>query len=90
MAECGGSFTVAVLDASLPDGDGRTFCSSLRRQGFDLPVILVSGLGGEEDVASGLESGADDYLVKPFGVAELLARVAAQLRHAVPGAAAPH
>ncbi len=86
MAGCGDSFAAAVLDISLPDGDGRDLCASLRRQGFHLPVILLSGLGGEDDIVRGFEAGADDYLVKPFGVAELLARLAAQLRRTVPQA----
>ncbi len=84
VAEHGNSFAAAVLDVSLPDGDGRQFCADLRRQGFDLPVILLSGLSSEDDVVRGLEAGADDYLVKPFSIAELLARVVAKLRHATP------
>jgi DNA-binding response OmpR family regulator len=84
VAEHGNSFAAAVLDVSLPDGDGRQFCADLRRQGFDLPVILLSGLSSEDDVVRGLEAGADDYLVKPFSIAELLGRVAAKLRHAAP------
>jgi len=84
VAEHGNSFAAAVLDVSLPDGDGRRFCADLRRQGFDLPVILLSGLSSEDDVVRGLEAGADDYLVKPFSIAELLGRVAAKLRHAAP------
>ena len=84
MAECGESFALAVLDASLPDGDGCAFCASLRRQGFQLPVILLSGLGHEDDIARGFKTGADDYLVKPFGIAELLTRINAQLEQAGP------
>ena len=81
MSEYGESFDVLLLDVGLPDGDGREFCASLRRQGFDRPILMLTGLSHEDDVVSGLESGADDYLVKPFGIAELLARVAGQLRH---------
>ena len=84
MAECGESFAIAVLDVSLPDGDGCAFCATLRRQGFQLPVILLSGRGHEDDIARGLKAGADDYLVKPFGIAELLTRINAQLHHAEP------
>ena len=84
VAECGDSFAAVVLDIGLPDGDGREFCASLRRQGFHLPVILLSGLGGEDNVVCGFEAGADDYLVKPFSTAELLARIDAQLRRAAP------
>ena len=86
MAGCGDSFVAAVLDIGLPDGDGRDLCASLRRQGFHLPVILLSGLGREDDIVGGFEAGADDYLVKPFGMAELLARLAAQLRRTAPPA----
>ena len=86
IAGCGESFAAAVLDIGLPDGDGRDLCASLRRQGFHLPVILLSGRGGEDDIVGGFEAGADDYLVKPFGMAELMARIAAQLRRAAPQA----
>ncbi len=86
VAEHGNSFAAAVLDVSLPDGDGRQFCASLRRQGFHFPVILLSGLSDEDDVVRGLEAGADDHLAKPFSIAELLARIAAKLRHAAPQA----
>ncbi len=84
MVEHGDSLAVAILDVTLPDGDGRHFCADLRRQGFHLPVILLSGLGGEDDVVRGLGAGADDYLIKPFSIAELLARIAAKLRHTAP------
>ncbi len=86
VAEHGASFAAAVLDVSLPDGDGRQFCAKLRRQGFHWPVILLSGLGSEDDIVRGLEAGADDHLAKPFSIAELLARIAAKLRHAAPHA----
>ena len=86
MAEHGDSFAAALLDVSLPDGDGRQLCADLRRQGFHLPVILLSGLNSEDDAVLGLEAGADDYLVKPFSIAELLTRIAAKLRHAAPHA----
>jgi len=84
MAKHGDSLAAAVIDVSLPDGDGRQFCADLRRQGFHLPVILLSGLSDEDDVVRGLEAGADDYLIKPFSIAELLARIAAKLRHTAP------
>ena len=84
MSEHGGGFDVLLLDVKLPDGDGREFCASLRQQGFHHPILLLTGLSHEDDVVSGLDAGADDYLVKPFGVGELLARVAGKLRHAKP------
>ena len=82
MAEDSRSFDIILLDASLPDGDGRTFCTSLRQQGCQMPILLLSGLSGEDDIVSGFEAGVDDYLVKPFSSRELLARIAVQLRHA--------
>ena len=88
MAERGESFAVAVLDMSLRDDESLSFCASLRRQGFRLPVILLNGRHHGDDVVRGFKAGADDYLLKPFGVAELLACIAAQLRHAGPGSAA--
>ena len=85
MAEHGESFAVAVLDMSLRDDESLSFCASLRRQGFRLPVILLNGRHQGDDVIRGFKAGADDYLLKPFGIAELLASIAAQLRHARPG-----
>ena len=81
MAKCSEPFSLVVLDVGLPDGDGRDFCAGLRRQGFHAPVILLTGLSGEDDIVQGLDAGADDYLVKPFHTDELLARIGAQLRH---------
>ena len=80
MTECGESFAVAVLDISLRYDESFSFCASLRRQGFRLPVILLSGAHSGDDVVRGFKAGADDYLLKPFGIAELLACIAAQLR----------
>ena len=80
-SEYGHSFDALLLDVGLPDGDGREFCASLRQRGFKLPIFLLSGLSHEDDIINGLKAGADDYLVKPFGVGELLTRVAGQLRH---------
>lgn len=84
----GRSFDAVLLDVGLPDGDGRDFCASLRRQGFAGSILLMSGKSCEDDVVSGLDAGADGYLAKPFGFRELLARVAVSLRHA-PAQAAP-
>jgi len=69
-----------ILDIALPDGDGRSFCESLRRAGLKLPVIMLTGADNEADVVSGLASGANDYVAKPFRIGELLARLRAQLR----------
>jgi DNA-binding response OmpR family regulator len=69
-----------VLDLGLPDGDGETFCVHLRRQGHHMPIIMVTGAGDETDILRGLQNGADDYVCKPFRMAELQARIRAQLR----------
>lgn len=73
-------FDAIILDIGLPDGDGRDYCAKLRRQGHKMPVIMLTGAGGEEDVVRGFDSGANDYVAKPFRSNELLARLRAQLR----------
>ncbi len=70
---------LVVLDLGLPDGDGVDLIRDLRTWSA-IPVIVLSARGGEDDKISALDAGADDYLVKPFGAGELLARVRAQLR----------
>jgi two-component system KDP operon response regulator KdpE len=70
---------VLILDLGLPDGDGVGFIREIR-QWTDLPVLVLSARAIESDKVLALDSGADDYLGKPFGVAELLARVRALLR----------
>ena len=70
---------LVVLDLGLPDGDGVTFIRDLRAWS-DCPVIVLSARSTEADKVGALDAGADDYLTKPFGAAELLARVRAQLR----------
>ena len=73
-------FDAVLLDVGMPDGDGRDFCIRLRRQGYKMPVLMLTGSDAERDVVRGLESGANDYIAKPFRLAELLARLRAQLR----------
>src|SRR3978361_1560726 len=73
-------FDAIILDITLPDGDGRDFCAQIRRQGHMMPIIMLTGATAEDDIVSGLNAGANDYLVKPFRTNELLARVQAQLR----------
>ncbi len=73
-------FDAVILDVGLPDGDGRDLCASLRRQGMRMPIIMLTGSDDEADVVRGLDSGANDYIAKPFRLAELLARLRAQLR----------
>lgn len=68
-----------ILDLGLPDGNGIDFLRDFRSWA-EIPVIVLSARSGETDKVAALDAGADDYLTKPFGVAELLARVRAQLR----------
>jgi len=75
---------VAVLDIGLPDGSGLDWLKALRQQGDATPVLLLSARSEELDKVLGLELGADDYLAKPFGVRELVARVRALLRRSAP------
>jgi DNA-binding response OmpR family regulator len=72
--------SLVLLDLMLPGIDGLEVCRTLRRRSQTMPIILVSARGSEADVVRGLEEGADDYVVKPFRVGELLARVRARLR----------
>lgn len=76
----GARFDALILDVTLPDGDGRDFCSELRRQGRRMPIIMLTGSDDEADVVRGLDAGANDYVAKPFRIAELLARLRAQMR----------
>jgi DNA-binding response OmpR family regulator len=73
-------FDALILDVSLPDGDGRDLCKRLRERGLKLPIIMLTGADDENDVVRGLDSGANDYIAKPFRLGELLARLRAQLR----------
>jgi two-component system, OmpR family, response regulator MprA len=77
-----------VLDVGLPDFDGIALCRRLRRAGNRVPVLMVSARDGVADRVGGLDAGADDYLAKPFDVAELRARLRALLRRAGEGEAA--
>ncbi|MGN6252618.1 MAG: response regulator transcription factor [Marmoricola sp.] len=69
-----------VLDIGLPDADGRDLLRALRAHGVGAPVLLLTALDGTHDLVAGFESGADDYLTKPFDLPELLVRVQALLR----------
>jgi heavy metal response regulator len=73
-------YDVIVLDVMLPDQDGLTVCAELRRRGLHAPVLMVTARDTVNDRVAGLDSGADDYLIKPFAFAELLARIRALLR----------
>jgi DNA-binding response OmpR family regulator len=72
---------LVLLDLGLPDGDGLDVCRELRRD-RDVAIIAVTARGEERDRVNGLHAGADDYVVKPFGVAELAARIEAVMRRA--------
>ncbi|WP_395494533.1 response regulator transcription factor [Acetobacter sp. KSO5] len=73
-------FDALLLDVSLPDGDGRDFCAELRKDGLRMPIIMLTGSDDEADIVRGLDAGANDYVAKPFRIAELLARLRAQMR----------
>jgi len=73
-------YDLIILDIRLPMKDGFTVCRELRHAGLQIPVLMLTASGAYEDRVSGLDLGADDYLVKPFDVNELFARVRALLR----------
>jgi two-component system alkaline phosphatase synthesis response regulator PhoP len=73
-----------VLDIMMPEMSGWDVCRALRTRGIDVPIIMLTARGEETDRVQGLELGADDYITKPFGLRELLARVRAVLRRPGP------
>lgn len=73
-------YDLIILDVRLPAKDGWTVCGELRERGIHTPVLMLTALGATQDRIKGLDLGADDYLVKPFDLEELLARVRALLR----------
>jgi DNA-binding response OmpR family regulator len=73
-------YDLVLLDVDLPDTDGRELCKLLRKQGVKCPVIMLTGQDSDADMILGLDSGANDYVTKPFKFAVLLARIRAQLR----------
>jgi len=78
------SYDVIVLDRMLPKMDGLAIVRTIRASGVKTPVLLLTALGGIDDRVEGLEAGGDDYLVKPFAIAELMARVNALARRPPP------
>ncbi len=73
-------FEVILMDVGLPDTDGRDLCRLMRRQGVKTPVIMLTAHDSDADTILGLDSGANDYITKPFRLGVLLARLRAQLR----------
>jgi DNA-binding response OmpR family regulator len=80
LAKADARYDAILLDVGLPDGDGRDFCKQLRKRGIKVPIIMLTGSAEETDIVRGLDSGANDYIAKPFRLNELLARLRAQLR----------
>ena len=74
-----------VLDLQLPDLDGLAVCRRIREAGDDTPILMLTARHGIDDRVQGLDAGADDYLVKPFALEELLARLRALLRRRFEG-----
>lgn len=75
-----GKFQAIVLDLGLPDLNGRQICERLRGNGVDTPILMLTARDTVQDKVSGLRSGADDYMTKPFAFEELLARIEALMR----------
>lgn len=78
-------YDAAILDLGLPDGDGLEVLKSARAQGLQIPILVLTARDAINDRVSGLDAGADDYLVKPFAIQELVSRIRALLRR--PGGA---
>ncbi|MFT5489165.1 MAG: DNA-binding response OmpR family regulator [Alphaproteobacteria bacterium] len=76
----GSNHDLLILDVGLPDMDGREVCRLMRRAGVNAPIIMLTGADTEADTILGLDSGANDYVTKPFKLGVLLARIRAQLR----------
>src|SRR5579885_3539978 len=74
------TYDMVILDLMLPDVDGIEICRQMRQNRVETPVLMLTARGAVEDRVAGLNAGADDYLVKPFAMEELLARVNALLR----------
>src|SRR5271169_1192069 len=79
--------TLIVLDVMLPGASGYDICKQLRAENFSAPILMLTAKGQEIDKVVGLDLGADDYVTKPFGVRELLARIHALLRRTIKPAA---
>jgi DNA-binding response OmpR family regulator len=75
-----GVYEFMILDVGLPDGDGRALCREFREEGITCPIILLTARDSDADMIEGLQSGANDYIAKPFRFATLMARIHAHLR----------
>ncbi|NIZ10552.1 response regulator transcription factor [Pseudooceanicola sp. HF7] len=75
-----GLYELVILDVGLPDTDGRELCRLMRKQGVKSPILMLTGHDSDADTILGLDSGANDYVTKPFKFPVLLARIRAQLR----------
>ena len=82
-----GTWSVVILDLGLPDGSGLDWCREWRRRGQSVPILILTARGDVDSRVEGLDAGADDYLAKPFALAELKARVRALLRRTAEGTA---
>ncbi|MET9671326.1 response regulator transcription factor [Streptomyces sp. NPDC006475] len=84
-----GDYDLVVLDIMLPGMNGYRVCGALRAAGHDVPILMLTAKDGEYDEAEGLDTGADDYLTKPFSYVVLVARIKALLRRRGPAAGSP-
>ncbi|MFE9908489.1 response regulator transcription factor [Streptomyces clavifer] len=84
-----GRYDLVVLDIMLPGMNGYRVCAALRAAGHDVPILMLTAKDGEYDEAEGLDTGADDYLTKPFSYVVLVARVRALLRRRSTGSGSP-
>ncbi|MFD4642111.1 response regulator transcription factor [Lentzea sp. NPDC058436] len=84
-AAIAGGIDLLVLDLGLPGMDGLEVCRRLRQSGRGVPVLMLTARADEVDFVVGLDAGADDYVAKPFRLAELMARIRALLRRRAPG-----
>jgi DNA-binding response OmpR family regulator len=87
IAASRGNIDLVLLDLTLPDIDGLDVCRTIRRTDDRLPIVILTARSEEADVVIGLDAGADDYVSKPFRLAELLARMRVRLRLVPPGTA---
>ncbi|WP_392873016.1 response regulator transcription factor [Streptomyces sp. LN499] len=85
----GGAYDLVVLDIMLPGMNGYRVCAALRAAGHEVPILMLTAKDGEYDEAEGLDTGADDYLTKPFSYVVLVARIRALLRRRGGGSAPP-